>query len=294
MGTFTGHLVPGLAFTLLGLWHTLNTISSYKLRGQSGFTATTWYPVFSHLPLVKYLELLLLLAFSALAMSMQLLDLPLLRLSYTPDGLEHAAMFFHLSVYASAALVAELSSCPPAGALHGLVGVLAANVFAQELFLLHFHSTDHVGVEGHYHWLLQVVVTASFLSAVITAGVPGSFPAALVRSMSVMFQGVWFMVMGFALWVPQLVPEGCHPSAGGGLQGGVSGAITCGTVEADARARMLGNLQFSWVFAGISIFTASLCQRHGGDGMAYRQLVAAGVDVQLNSGREDELKQVGV
>ncbi|PRQ23347.1 hypothetical protein RchiOBHm_Chr6g0260341 [Rosa chinensis] len=41
-----------------------------------------------------------------------------------------------------------------------VVGLLMASVFCLELFLLHSHSTDHVGLEEHYHWLLQLIVFA--------------------------------------------------------------------------------------------------------------------------------------
>ncbi|PRQ23348.1 hypothetical protein RchiOBHm_Chr6g0260351 [Rosa chinensis] len=45
MGTFIGHIVPGFALTLLGLWHTVNTIGSYFLKGPSNFGVRFWYPL---------------------------------------------------------------------------------------------------------------------------------------------------------------------------------------------------------------------------------------------------------
>ncbi|KAK8311763.1 hypothetical protein V6Z12_D02G275000 [Gossypium hirsutum] len=44
-------------------------------------------------------------------------------------------------------------------------GIFVASVFGQEVFLLHFHSADHVGLEGHYHWLLQLIVLISLLAS---------------------------------------------------------------------------------------------------------------------------------
>ncbi|PRQ23384.1 hypothetical protein RchiOBHm_Chr6g0260741 [Rosa chinensis] len=72
-----------------------------------------------------------------------------------------------------------------------------ASIFCQELFLLHFHSTDHVGLEGHYHWLLQLIVFASVMAALAATCCQTSLLAALVLSISVVFQGCWFMNMGF-------------------------------------------------------------------------------------------------
>ena len=83
-----------------------------------------------------------------------------------------------------------------------VVAALAASVFGQELFLLQLHSAGHAGLEGHYHWLLQLVVAASLVTTAASAVLPRSFAVAVVRSASVLLQGVGFVVMGFALWVP--------------------------------------------------------------------------------------------
>lgn len=292
MGTFAGHVVPGMAFSLLGLWHTINTIHSKKFAGNAGFQSRTWHPLSGQLSNLRHLELLLLLCFSIFAIVAQLLDNGSLHLSRRPDSFEHATMFFHLAVYAGAALAADRAR-EHAEALGGLVGVLAANVFAQELFLLHYHSTDHVGVEGQYHWLLQLLVFVCLLSSLAAALAPSCFPAALVRAMALTLQGVWFIVMAFALWVPRLIADGCKltGTAGGG---GTHGAVTCETAEADVWARVLGNLQFSWAIAGVSILTAGLCLTHGRN-PEYRRLVSGTADLQnLNPAREEDLKQVGV
>ncbi|WOL08842.1 hypothetical protein Cni_G17595 [Canna indica] len=288
MGTFLGHIVPGLAFALFGLWHTLNTIRSYKLKGPSNFTSATWFPF----PTIKHLELYLLLSFSLLAAVLQLLDYPLFALSFKPDNLEHATMFLHVIIYASVALAVDFSSSP--NTLAGLVGALAASAFGQELFLLHFHSTDHVGLEGHYHWLLQLIATASFLASVVATGAPGSFVAAVIRSASVMFQGLWFVVMGFALWVPSLAPKGCHAVASAAAR---QGAVACATEEASTRAVALANLQFSWTLAGVCILTAYLSLRPGMvKPVEYRQLQPRGFDMCQGSADHpgEGIKQVHV
>jgi hypothetical protein len=85
-----------------------------------------------------------------------------------------------------------------------VVAVLAASVFGHELFLMRFYSADNDGLEGHYHWLLQVVVTASVLATAASIVVLRSF---VVRSALVLFQGLWFVVMGCTQWVPALVPR---------------------------------------------------------------------------------------
>lgn len=142
--------------------------------------------------------------------------------------------------------------------LSGVSGILAASVFGQELFLLHFHSTDHVGLEGHYHWLLQLIVLVSLVAALAATSFPTSFPAALVLSTAVVFQGCWFMNMGFMLWVPEFVPKGCKVQLTSSSDS-MHGAVACGSHDADLRARALANMQFSWILSGILMFVGSLC-----------------------------------
>ncbi|XP_047073056.1 transmembrane protein 45B-like [Lolium rigidum] len=288
MGTFLGHFVPGLAFAILGMWHMLNTIKAYKLKGTSGFRSATWFPFPSPLPGLKHLELYLLLAFSALAIVDQLVDLPLLALSLQPDTLEHATMYLHLGVYASVALAADVaaspSSSPHHGALSDVVTALAASVFGQELFLLRLHSADHVGLEGHYHWLMQLVVTASLVLTSATVVLPRSFPVAVVRSATVLFQGLWFVVMGFVLWVPSLVPTGCHGAEGSAA---MHSAVACSTKEATRRAMAMANLQFSWVLAAVWVVTAYMCLRVDGRCMEYVQIQAPRADGRVLTGDGD-------
>ena len=85
---------------------------------------------------------------------------------------------------------------------------------------------------------------------------PTSFPAALVLSTAVVFQGCWFMNMGFMLWVPEFVPKGCKAQL---TESSMHSAVACASHEADLRARALANMQFSWMLSGILILVGSLC-----------------------------------
>ncbi|KAF5745653.1 transmembrane protein 45A [Tripterygium wilfordii] len=263
MGTFIGHIGPGLALSFLGLWHAVNTIRTYCLRSSDKFTVKFWYPLYGPVSNLKYMELALILSFSLLAIFMQVLDFPSLRFAFKLDNFEHASMFLHLVIFAGFTLLTELTQS--SDILSGVTGILAASVFGQELFLLHFHSADHVGLEGHYHWLLQLIVFLSLLAALAATAFPNSFPAALVLSLSVIFQGCWFVNMGFMLWVPEFVPKGCYMQmARTNTADNILGAVTCGSHEADLRAKSLANLQFSWIIGGILAFTGFLCLKLAG------------------------------
>lgn len=285
MGTFVGHIVPGLALTLLGLWHTINTIRAYFLKGPANFRIRFWYPFGGSPSKLKHLELIFILCFSVFAILMQVLDYPSFRFAFRLDSFEHATMFLHLVIFAGFTLSAELTHSLEI--LSGVVGILAATVFGQELFLLHFHSADHVGLEGHYHWLLQLIVFISFIVALAATCFPTSFPAALVLSISVVLQGCWFMIMGFMLWAPQFVPKGCVMVLTEASSDNMLGAVSCNSDEADTRAKALANLQFSWMLSGILIFTGCICLKLAGkftlrgQSTEYEQLHSRGVDLPV-------------
>ncbi|KDP46185.1 hypothetical protein JCGZ_10025 [Jatropha curcas] len=285
MGTFVGHFVPALALILLGLWHSVNTIRAYCLRGSTNFTVKFWYPFYGPFSCIKCLELIFILSFSIFAIFMQLLDFPYLHFAFKLDNFEHATMFLHLAIFAGFTLSAEITCS--SDILSGVSGILATSVFGQELFLLHFHSTDHVGLEGHYHWLLQLIVFVSLVSALAATTFPSNFPAALILSISVVFQGCWFMIMGFVLWIPEFIPEGCVTQLSVASSNDMHGAIACRSVDAELKARALANLQFSWILSGILLFIGCVCLKLAarcalrGQSTEYEQLCVRGTDVPI-------------
>ncbi|CAN0927750.1 S-protein homolog 2 [Linum grandiflorum] len=257
MTTFLEHIVPGLALSLLGLWHTINTTRSYyNNNNKENFTVKFWHPLVygSSSSRLKRLEPLIILSFSILALFNQILDLHGFHFTFHLIKLEHATMFLHLAVFSGFTLCTETS-------MSTFTGILAASVFSQELFLLHFHSADHVGLEGHYHWLLQLIILVSLLASLASTFAPSSFAAALILSISVVFQGCWFMNMGCVLWLPKFTPEGCFFKDSPGM---MHSSVVCGSPRADVRARAMANLQFSWILSGIMVLTGCICLKSAG------------------------------
>lgn len=248
MGTFLGHIVPGLLLILLGIWHAFSTNKSYNLKGPKNFTSKIWYPFNSK---HKQKELIFIFLFSLLSVLMLLLEFPLLNFSFQLINFEHATMFFHLAIFALFTLFADLN--PSSNSLSKFSSILGASFFGQQLFLLRFHSADHIGLEGHYHWLLQLIVFVSFSSALTATACPASFPAALILSISVLFQGCWFMNMGFNLWFPKFAPKACRSEKY------MFGKVTCETHGAELRGKAVANLQFSWILSGILVITGLIC-----------------------------------
>ncbi|XP_071726161.1 uncharacterized protein [Rutidosis leptorrhynchoides] len=257
MGTLVGHLVPGSALALLGFWHIINTIRAYHQNGPTHFKSRFWHPFVSPFSKLVYVELVFILSFSIFSIVMQVLDYPLFSFDFKLNNYEHATMFLHLVIYSGFTLLTELTH--KSDTLFEVTGILAASVFGQELFLLHYHSADHMGLEGHYHWLTQLIVIVSLLTSLSITMFPSSFCSSLVLAISVAFQGFWFINMGLVLWVPELVPKGCTIRLGHDGDSDMHGAVSCRSHKALLRAKGLANLQFSWILAGILIFVVCLC-----------------------------------
>ncbi|KAM0949163.1 hypothetical protein DsansV1_C06g0067361 [Dioscorea sansibarensis] len=282
MGSFRGHFFPGLWITLLGLWHTFNTIKANKLRSTSKSSGTspttkTWFPItIDSFPCwLKPLELHLLLVFSITTMAF---TLHAYTITSELDNLEHTAMLFFVVIYTVSGIVIDLYGL--SDELSSLVGLLLASTFANELFLVHLHSSDHVGLEGHYHWLLQLVLVVSLVTTIHTSSSSSScYVSAIVRSMSITAQGLWLMVMGFVLYVPKYMPEGCYVIRT--LKGGR--VIGCRTEMEEKRGVGMANLQFSFMVVGVNVFVlmVSLWEWKGNACFGYKRIQCGGVDDQV-------------
>ncbi|ESR59080.1 proteinase inhibitor I4 serpin (DUF716) [Citrus sinensis] len=254
MGTLVGHVAPGFAFLALGLWHLLNHIKLHSLRPNS-YTSAPWFPTSR----IKYLELYMIMLGSFLSMAMELVIGPEKHQPFDTDGtippnhlhnFEHATISLTFFTYAALSIVLD-KTCSKLQ--YGLTQFLGAIAFGQQFLLFHLHSADHMGVEGQYHLLLQIVVLVSLITTLLGIGYPKSFLVSFVRSASIFFQGAWFILMGYMLWTPSLIPKGCFINSEEGHQ-----VVRCHGAEALHRAKSLVNLQFSWFLIGVTIFSVSL------------------------------------
>ncbi|KAL9349128.1 hypothetical protein Peur_056383 [Populus x canadensis] len=254
MGSFIGHVLPGMAFFILGLWHLFNHIKLYSLRPNS-YISSPWFPTTK----LRYLELYLIMLGSSISISMELFIGPEKHHPFDVDGtipsnhlrnFEHSLISLSFFVYATFAILLDKISSE---AQRGLTHILGALAFGQQLLMFHLHSTDHKGLEGQYHLLLQIVVVISLVTALMGIGLPKSFLVSFVRSLCILFQGVWFVVMGFMLWTPGLIPKGCSLYNDDGHK-----IVRCTSEEALHRAKSLVNIQFGWFVIGITIFAITL------------------------------------
>lgn len=254
MGNLIGHVLPGLGFFLLGLWHLLNQIKLHASHPKSYFSLP-WFPS----PRIKYLELYVIMAGSLASISMELLIGPSRHTPFDPDGtipsnhlrnFEHANISATILLYAVFSLVLDRASLP---AKHGLTQIIGAVALGQELLLFHFHSTDHMGVEGQYHWLLQLAIFISLAATILGIPFPSSFLTSLARSYGIMLQGGWMIAMGILLWTPGLIPKGCFINDENGHH-----IVRCRTAESMERAKSLANIQFSWYANAVMVLVVSI------------------------------------
>ncbi|CAN6968978.1 unnamed protein product [Brassica oleracea var. botrytis] len=291
MGTLVGHVLPGLAFLALGLWHLFNNIKLFCLRPNI-FYSSVWFPVSK----IRYLELYFIMFSSSASISIRAglegkPPKPRIRASkllfvgprkhqpFDSDGtipsnhlhnFEHSFISMSFLVYAVLALVLDRAR-PRAAASEGLTILAAAAAFSQELLLFHFQSTNHVGFEGQYHLILQLIIFVSLLTTLMGVALPKSFLVSLVRSSSIAFQGVWFIFWGCMLYTPSLIPKGCFIYVEDGHQ-----LVNCSTQEALHRAKALfglsildntiavvGSMVFRfWIYNSCSRTALKLCMKH--------------------------------
>ncbi|CAN4089765.1 unnamed protein product [Withania somnifera] len=237
MGTLVGHVAPGFGFFLLGIWHMINHIRLHAMHPKS-FTSLPWFPS----PRIRYLELFLIMG------AYDDGTIP----SYHLHNFEHSNISLTFFVYSLFTIIFDKVTIPP-HIKYGMTQFLGAIAFGQQLLLFHLHSADHMGVEGQYHWLLQIAIFVCLANTLLGIPFPNSFLNSFVRSYGIMFQGIWLMVMGFMLWTPKFIPKGCFINFEEGHE-----VVRCENHEALERAKSLVIIQFSWYVVGITIFCVTL------------------------------------
>lgn len=174
-----GHVVPGLFFLLIGLWHLFNNIKLFYLNPNT-FSSSPWFS-FSKL---RCLELYTIIV-SLPCLIVRLLFIgPKRHHPFEPDGtiasshlrsFEHAGMSISFIVYAVFAIVFDRSRHRAAATAKGLAFLALAAAFAQQLFLFHLHSVDNMSMEGQYHLLLQLVIFISLITTLMGIAMPNIY-----------------------------------------------------------------------------------------------------------------------
>ncbi|XP_076926822.1 uncharacterized protein LOC143590127 [Bidens hawaiensis] len=253
MGSLVGHVAPGLCFLVIGLWHLVNHIKLH-VQNPKTFHSLPWFPFTK----IRYLELFLIMISCSISIAMELfigparhqpLDIDGTIPSYHLRSFEHSFISMTFLVYASFAIIID-KFIPKAQ--YELTQLLVSIALGQELLIFHLHSTDHKGVEGHYHMHLQILILISLVTTLMGFRYKNSFIVSVIRPIGIFFQGLWLIVMGFMLWTRSLIPKCCFLNYDGHY------VVRCHGDEALKRAKSLVNIQFSWYIICVTIFMMSL------------------------------------
>ncbi|XP_024377077.1 uncharacterized protein [Physcomitrium patens] len=212
MGSFKGHVLPGSMFLLVGLWHTLNSITNY-VENPKAFRARVWHPVRCFSGKTRCLELYILLVGTFTDMCIEFFYST--HLKFTVNGaintnhlndFEHAAMLLMFFLFVIVVLISENTRWLPLP--EGSLFVVAAMAFTAEFLLFYFHSTNHHGLEGRYHEILVLLIGLCIVCALLSAAYPENFAADMLSGIALTLQGAWFYMIAFTLYGP-LMPDGC-------------------------------------------------------------------------------------
>ncbi|XP_051119799.1 uncharacterized protein LOC127243684 [Andrographis paniculata] len=237
MGSFIGHVIPGTLFLVVGLWHMWCAVVRFVWSPES-FRVRVWHPVPGFEGKLKYLELYVITIGGTLDLCIEFLIATHLKIvvdgTLNPahmNNFEHSGMLLMFLIFGVVALLSEKTRWVPLP--EGGLCLVVSAAFAAEYLLFEFHSTNHKGLEGYYHFILVVLIGLCIASSIAGAIMPTSFPVDLCCGISVALQGLWFCQTAATLYGP-MMPDGCL------LKGD---NIVCRSTLHEARAELLANFQ---------------------------------------------------
>ncbi|GAB4857942.1 hypothetical protein Ancab_015847 [Ancistrocladus abbreviatus] len=252
MGSFKGHVIPGSLFLIVGIWHMWCSLYRYVVNPK-GFRVRVWNPVPGFDGRLKYLELYVVVVGAFIDLCIELLYATHLKFFVNGvlnpshlNNFEHSGMLIMFFVFGLVTLLSEKTSFLPLP--QGALCLIAAAAFCAEYVLFYFHSTNHKGLEGYYHFILVLLIGLCILTSIAGALLPTSFPLDLSSGIAVTLQGLWFYQTAFTLYGP-MMPNGCQ------LKGD---DIVCHSGDSLVRGELLANCQlFSMVFSVLLMVVGS-------------------------------------
>ncbi|XP_036891014.1 transmembrane epididymal protein 1A-like [Sturnira hondurensis] len=209
MGTFIGHVYPGLFLFLYGLYQAIvvskAVLASDSLLNSScpprskGRWAKLWE--ISYRGLVKMVTGSILIAYeiSCTKGTLTLMNRELPPRFMFPKEWQHLTMFLLLSLSGCADVTSK--NLLPRRCVLLERGALVLTFYVL-LMLLSSHIRDSTGVELQVHCLLILVVFLLMLVLTVELWAPNAFPLSLIETFLFLMMGSWLVQAGFILYRP--------------------------------------------------------------------------------------------
>ncbi|XP_076059222.1 transmembrane protein 45B-like [Oratosquilla oratoria] len=276
MGSFLGHVVPGLFFTLFSLWSTCQVFKRYFVcqkaaattgdgKGRSKYrnTATHTSTCVPNVPA----EGLLKVVATVIGMTGEFVTAFENGKFAHINNAQHMTMFFFFGLNGVCDILMHYRiPVPP-----NLDYISAVMAFAVEGLLFYYHLHGRSTMDVQVHMFLFYVVVACALSTTLEMLYRKNVLPALCRSYFTLLQGTWFFQVGFILYPP--VGEEWD--------------------QKDHKQLMITTLIFTWHMAAIFVFTAVvgtviyLKVKHMDRTSYYRTLRRLPFDVDMNTSKMD-------
>ncbi|TRY62080.1 hypothetical protein TCAL_06238 [Tigriopus californicus] len=198
MGTFLGHLVPGIFFTIFGFYHVIRVLqcyfSSLYFPQQHPFRSQVCWSSPGRVPIEAYVKVIVVVVgiigevFTAFDADWNFVKIG--------NG-QHITMFAFFGLHGVVDLLnAYQGQIVPIG-LDYLSGVLAFGIEGV-LFAWHLHGRPAIDVQVHTHLVYLIIMCA--VGGIWEMNCRHDVKAALTRSTFMVLQGLWFVVVGQILY----------------------------------------------------------------------------------------------
>ncbi|CAF1172388.1 unnamed protein product [Adineta steineri] len=214
MGTWIGHIAPGVFFICFAFWWHINNCRRYlkslaseeddektKQQKQLKFQGSTTYPCFycpsktiRHLPIESILKILI----TSIHFTIEIITgwnwSP--RIHLGDENAHHTAMLFGFFLGSWVEILVHYKVPLPKRTTQ-VMGFLA---FAIEGLMMVFHLHARSMIDAHIHQLLGLTIVCSMIFAIGESFDPNNFWFIVARSFFALTQGTWFIQAAFVIW----------------------------------------------------------------------------------------------
>ncbi|CAF2685143.1 unnamed protein product [Rotaria sp. Silwood2] len=212
MGTWIGHIAPGVFFIFFAFWWHIHNCARYirslanerdekTKREKNKFQGSTTYPCFClpgktlrRLPIESIVKILI----TSIHFSIEIItgygSLP--RPHLGDENAHHTAMLFGFFLGSWVEILVHYK-VPFPKRINQVMGFLA---FAIEGLMMAFHLHARSMVDAHIHQLLALTIICSMIAALAESFDPNNFWFIVARSFFALTQGTWFLQAAYVIW----------------------------------------------------------------------------------------------